>query len=407
MTFWSNLLSARLRYDSYARGMLLSCFARLGVFARHVFSSGFARLGAAPLTCFLGCENKLAQVQALLAAKPGDPQLAKLYQDLTNVVNITENIRKAREAGASGGVLGEGAPSPPAGVAAAPTSSSVGQKIDGVSPAVTIEVGSRVEAMWTDGKWYSARVDSVDEAKGTVTCTYLVYGNVGEVKKANIRAYRPISSALCRVGASVRAFWETDGLFYPATIEGTAPEGTYRVRFKQYKYMATLSVFDILPDVSHGRGKDSALEAKLVIPENLKILPSDSEKQKEIKKKKVKALKKKHRKRKLEQETDRRKSSWQSFLNGKRKRFKGLKKKKKSMFASPDTVDGRVGVVGSGRDMTTFKDRKRHKFERGSQGSTQPVSAERGSTAPRPTGQLMAAGYPKPSEPRKSRWGSK
>jgi survival-of-motor-neuron-related-splicing factor 30 len=36
-----------------------------------------------------------------------------------------------------------------------------------------------------------------------------------------------------------------------------------------------------------------------------------------------------------------------------------------SMFASPDAVDGKVGVVGSGQGMTEFGERKRHKFEGG------------------------------------------
>ena len=30
--------------------------------------------------------------------------------------------------------------------------------------------------------------------------------------------------------------------------------------------------------------------------------------------------------------------------------------------ATPDTLDGRVGVVGSGAGMTEFTDRKKHKF---------------------------------------------
>lgn len=34
-----------------------------------------------------------------------------------------------------------------------------------------------------------------------------------------------------------------------------------------------------------------------------------------------------------------------------------------SMFSSPDTVDGRVGVVNSGHHMTDYGDRKRHKFD--------------------------------------------
>ena len=33
-----------------------------------------------------------------------------------------------------------------------------------------------------------------------------------------------------------------------------------------------------------------------------------------------------------------------------------------SIFASPDTVDGRVGVVGSGQTMTDFQQRKKYKL---------------------------------------------
>ena len=35
--------------------------------------------------------------------------------------------------------------------------------------------------------------------------------------------------------------------------------------------------------------------------------------------------------------------------------------KKESMFKSPDTVDGKVGVVGSGGGMTEFEQWKKHK----------------------------------------------
>ena len=33
-----------------------------------------------------------------------------------------------------------------------------------------------------------------------------------------------------------------------------------------------------------------------------------------------------------------------------------------SMFASPDTVEGKVGVVGSGKGMTDFEMRKKYKL---------------------------------------------
>ena len=49
--------------------------------------------------------------------------------------------------------------------------------------------------------------------------------------------------------------------------------------------------------------------------------------------------------------------SWQAFQSKK-------KSSKKSMFASSDSVDGKVGVTGSGQGVTSFESRKRHKFTR-------------------------------------------
>ena len=41
----------------------------------------------------------------------------------------------------------------------------------------------------------------------------------------------------------------------------------------------------------------------------------------------------------------------------------GMKSKTaKSMFASPDAVDGKVGVINSGRGTTEFEDRKKYKL---------------------------------------------
>eukprot|EP00958_Prasinococcus_capsulatus_P019882 scaffold2527_cov337-Prasinococcus_capsulatus_cf.AAC.9 len=38
-------------------------------------------------------------------------------------------------------------------------------------------------------------------------------------------------------------------------------------------------------------------------------------------------------------------------------------RKKESIFKSPESLDGRVGVTGSGKGVTHFKDRKRHEYE--------------------------------------------
>lgn len=35
---------------------------------------------------------------------------------------------------------------------------------------------------------------------------------------------------------------------------------------------------------------------------------------------------------------------------------------KTSIFTSPDAVDGKIGVINSGRGLTDFVQRKKHKF---------------------------------------------
>jgi survival-of-motor-neuron-related-splicing factor 30 len=37
--------------------------------------------------------------------------------------------------------------------------------------------------------------------------------------------------------------------------------------------------------------------------------------------------------------------------------------KSSSMFSSPEFVDGKVGVINSGKGMTSFSTRKKHQFD--------------------------------------------
>ena len=63
---------------------------------------------------------------------------------------------------------------------------------------------------------------------------------------------------------------------------------------------------------------------------------------KETKRKKIKRIKSTHRQKLREEESNKRKNNWQEFMKA------GFKRQKRSIFASPDSVDGRVGVTGSG-----------------------------------------------------------
>jgi len=91
------------------------------------------------------------------------------------------------------------------------------------------------------------------------------------------------------------------------------------------------------------------------IPKSLQILPTDSEKVRLMKKKRIKQLKSKTRFQQLEEDTTKKKSSWQDFLTtagSKKQKTTNTIAPKESIFRSPDSVDGRVGVVGSGKGMT-------------------------------------------------------
>lgn len=106
---------------------------------------------------------------------------------------------------------------------------------------------------------------------------------------------------------------------------------------------------------------------EFVIPDHLRLLPTDSEEDKARKRKKVKHLKAQWKQRHAgaleaqEEAAGGGAGSWKDYLNKSKKKSataKGLGAlKKASIFASPDTVDGRVGVVGSGQGMTEYESR--------------------------------------------------
>jgi len=91
------------------------------------------------------------------------------------------------------------------------------------------------------------------------------------------------------------------------------------------------------------------------IPKSLKILPTDSEEVRNSKRKRIRAIKSQHRKKRMEEDRNTRKSAWQEFTQGSSKKVKtgsSTGQKKQSIFRSPDTVEGKVGVTGSGNKPT-------------------------------------------------------
>jgi hypothetical protein len=75
------------------------------------------------------------------------------------------------------------APAAAAVVAAAPTTPAA------PAPASAYKVGDVCEAMWTDGKWYTALIKAIAGPK--ITVTYMAYGNTTALSTV---ALRPLSA---------------------------------------------------------------------------------------------------------------------------------------------------------------------------------------------------------------------
>ncbi|XP_028142511.1 survival of motor neuron-related-splicing factor 30 [Diabrotica virgifera virgifera] len=146
-----------------------------------------------------------------------------------------------------------------------------------------------------------------------------------------------------RVGDVCMAKWSDNGQYYEATIDAINPDGQVNVTFEAFKNRGVT----ILSELREFTGQ------KRVLSESEKMKKAKLHNKEYLKKKK---LKKQQRFKELEEEREGEKKKWLAFAN------KAIKNKKsglntKSIFASPDSVTGRVGIGTcgiSGKPMTEF-----------------------------------------------------
>ena len=231
------------------------------------------------------------------------------------------------------------------------------------------QVGMRCEGKFNDG-WYPAVITAV--AGGAYTVVYIGFGNTEVVDADGIRPLicdDPLDPAQVVVGAELVGRYSGDGKYYDVVVEAVTDFG-YKVSFTEYgnseelplEYLRVRSQTGQLPDANEGLVREA--DGTYRIPEHLKVLPSDSEQDRLRKRRRVKALKQKLKQSEQDAARDQSKNSWQAFQQkGAKRRVAGSMKgvRKESIFAAPTTVDGKVGVTGSGRDMTEFGGRKKFK----------------------------------------------
>jgi len=169
------------------------------------------------------------------------------------------------------------------------------------------------------------------------------------------------SPSFFSIGTVCEARYSVDGTWYKAVIDSILEGGKYRVTYSEYGNQEVVSIADIRPlndIVKQNKNlplkRPSIPDAIQQIPKSLQILPTDNEDVRAAKKKRVHAIKSGNRLKSLEQERADVKDKWMEFQKKSKKKVSMTltDRKKGSIFASPDSVNGKVGVTNSGKPMT-------------------------------------------------------
>lgn len=181
--------------------------------------------------------------------------------------------------------------------------------------------------------------------------TELIAASTSDVQAAvpiggAVKGEKPAIQTQWKAGDTCMAPWSEDAQFYEAVIEDITEDGQCTVNFLNYGNTDVAFLHQLRPvDKDHHTDhvEGSSKSKKQMV-----------QAQREYKKKK--AQKKAQRMKQIEEEREKEKEKWQSFNS---KAFNKNKKGhvKKSIFASPDNINGRVGVgtcgIG-GRPMTEY-----------------------------------------------------
>ncbi|CAM9672429.1 unnamed protein product, partial [Choristocarpus tenellus] len=218
-------------------------------------------------------------------------------------------------------------------------------------------------------------IQSVSDDGQEFEITYMGFGTQGTATITTLRQIvpppHPVAKSLAKKGYSCKALYIEDGVYYDCTIQEVTAHG-YKVIYTAYGNVEEVPLEYLQRESVQSKAEAAAAEAateadaSFAIPERLRPQPGDTETEKERKRKKVKALKAKFKVKQKEAQTNNKQASWKAFqTKGAKKKTKGsmssLAIGKGSIFASPDGLDGKVGVTGSGKGLTEQRPRKKFK----------------------------------------------
>lgn len=264
--------------------------------------------------------------------------------------------------------------------------------------AAAIQPRSMYEAE-NRGVWYPVYVEAA-ESDAAVQVHYLGFGTKETLSAERLRPIESSGGVLpdkteIATGFQCEAKYYVDSQFYTCSVTQITPFG-FQVLFDgygnseevPYEYMRQLSTAAatsgaavaspaviraqetvststaVAASIAAGKPVLAPIDKPIKIPENLQILPTDTDAEKERKRKRLRQIKSINRHKNIDNERNSKQNDWKTFQHKAiKKKVKGtsgaLTKKGESMFASPATVHGRVGVVGSGQGMTEFQDARK------------------------------------------------
>ncbi|CEP17502.1 hypothetical protein [Parasitella parasitica] len=161
------------------------------------------------------------------------------------------------------------------------------------------------------------------------------------------------------VDQEVMARWSGDGEFYKATITAIGgADQVFSVKFKGYSEAEFVRAEDIKPIQSKKRTGvfENVGEPKKKKKDTTALSTSSSSATAGASTAAPTGMKKKKA-----AEFENKKNAWLNFATGGSKKKKATPViNKKSIFKTPDNPEGKVGVIGSGKGMTSFQQRGKH-----------------------------------------------
>lgn len=252
-----------------------------------------------------------------------------------------------------------------------------------------LKVGDIVEVSGNDANSRSVYIGiltDINICNGECKVKFYNYDTIATLHTASITKVpmtTHISKEHIKVGYKCKCKYSFDQSYYDCIISNITEHGVV-VTYTQYgnseevpiqylRYATSTVSSDTTKTVtstSHNKAASSSSVAGATaptvqlfkIPENLTVLPSDTEEERIKKEKKLRAIKSKNRVIEKEVLLNQTQQSWQSFnKKGIKKSMVGISKKS-SMFSSSDDVNSKVGVINSGKGVTDYSVRSKHQF---------------------------------------------